>query len=482
MTVLLLGAAGVAFAISYRETASQLSGQINHDLRSDVSQLELALRLDQDDRVASVEVSALHYLGAQPFRSSSTLLFMLIPGQDAISNFGEVFGSGAPDDRETAAQQAAENRMSAAMRKPWLGLHDQHVVDVGKVRTLERAITVGGRRVVIGAGEPLLALHRAQEGLINAFMIAAVVLVLAVLLGSYLIGHRITAPLRRMAAVAARIDAGDISSRAPAPPNEHSEVGVLAASLNHMLDRIERGVATQREFVADASHELRTPLTVIQGQLEVLAHRSQEGADRGEIDRFARMVGVELARMRRIVDDLLLLAQAERQDFLHPEPIDVGPFLHEIWDSATLVANRSFELATVPEGKLRADPDRLAQALRNLINNAIDHTATGHGTIRLEASVIEPASLRIAIVDDGPGIPPEQLVRIFNRFHRVDSLRTEGIGGSGLGLSIVRAIVEAHGGTVGATNRLDGPSGAVFELVLPGFARSYSKVVPATRR
>jgi signal transduction histidine kinase len=173
--------------------------------------------------------------------------------------------------------------------------------------------------------------------------------------------------------------------------------------------------------------------------------------------------------MRRIVDDLLLLAQTERPDFLYLEPIELARFLEQLRDDATLIADRRFELGPVPAGRLQADPDRLAQALRNLINNAIDHTVAGTGIVRLEVARdgVGSGEVRISVLDDGPGIPPAEVERIFDRFHRAGAERASEFGGAGLGLAIVRAITEAHGGRVAASN-VDG-GGARFDLWLPGF-------------
>jgi signal transduction histidine kinase len=133
-----------------------------------------------------------------------------------------------------------------------------------------------------------------------------------------------------------------------------------------------------------------------------------------------------------------------------------------------LLADRRFELAgSVPEGVLDGDPDRLAQALRNLIGNAIEHTAPEVGVVRLRVETMHGGRLRLLVEDDGPGIPTEQRERVFDRFHRTDSARDRASGGTGLGLSIVRAIALAHGGDVSAGSSPEG--GARIELVLPGF-------------
>jgi signal transduction histidine kinase len=233
-----------------------------------------------------------------------------------------------------------------------------------------------------------------------------------------------------------------------------------------MLDRLGAAFAAQREFVADASHELRTPLTVIRGQLELLAATDSPTSE--EIERVERQVSSEIARIGRLVDDMLLLAQTERTDFLRPRPIDLGPFVSELWDGLSLTAERRFELDSPPEGTLLADPDRLAQALRNLARNAVEHTVAPDGLVRLEVEPVGTDRLLFAVLDDGPGIPASERDRVFARFHRTDPDRSRASGGAGLGLAIVQAIVEAHGGSVSAAQADSG--GARIEVELPGFS------------
>jgi signal transduction histidine kinase len=324
-------------------------------------------------------------------------------------------------------------------------------------------------QVIGGAGEPLSLVERAQNGVARAFALAGVVLLGLALLASYLAGARVSAPLRRMAQVATRVDAGDLGPRMETSGVRGDEVRVLAEAFNRMLDRLSEAFASQREFVADASHELRTPLTVISGQLEVLAAQKNPSSD--EVTRVERLVRAEITRVSRLVDDLLVLAQAERTDFLRVEPIDVRPFVTDLWDGLTLTAERRFELGTVADGTLEADPDRLAQALRNLARNAIEHTAEQDGLVRLDVKRLAPDRISFVVADDGPGIPEHERERVFERFHRTDSGRTRATGGAGLGLAIVRAIAEAHKGIVRVRDPQDG-RGATVELVLPRFASS----------
>ena len=404
---------------------------------------------------------------AQPYSSTSTLLFVLSPSAAPISNHPEVFGSPRPERGETEGEQAAEDESGRKLRRTQLGYSTQEVADVGHVRVLERSLSLGTTTVVVGAGEPLALVQRAQHGIARAFLIAGGIVLALALVASYLAGVRVTAPLRRMAAVAARVDAGDLEPRMETSQREGEEVRVLADAFNHMLSRLGEAFASQREFVADASHELRTPLTVIRGQLEVLA--AQRNPSEAEVRRVERLVQSEITRISRLVDDLLVLARSERVDFLHVNSVTLRPFVEDLWDGVSLTADRRFELGPVPDGSLQADPDRLAQALRNLAGNAISHTQAPEGRVRLEVQRASPDRVRFAVVDDGPGIPPEERERIFERFHRVEPGRARTDGGAGLGLAIVRAIAEAHGGQVRAVAPLNG-DGARLELVLPGFA------------
>ena len=254
--------------------------------------------------------------------------------------------------------------------------------DVGKVRLFKRRIRLSGAlSATIGAGEPLATIARAQRGVARAFILAALLALAGALLASYLVGSRLSRPLRRMAAVAARVDGGDLNPRIEQQDSQSDEVRTLADTFNHMLDRLTDAFAGQRAFVADASHELRTPLTVIRGQLEVLAAQRDPSGE--EVRRVEGLVQAEISRISRLVDDLLLLAKTEQIEFLRVEAIDLPAYVGELWDGMSLLAQRRFELGAVPHGTLRADPDRLAQALRNLLGNAIDHTAPDRGLVRL---------------------------------------------------------------------------------------------------
>jgi two-component system OmpR family sensor kinase len=224
---------------------------------------------------------------------------------------------------------------------------------------------------------------------------------------------------------------------------------------------VDEAFARQRRFVSDASHELRTPLTAIRGQLEVLGR--QRNPDGAEVRRVEGVVGGELARIERLVDDLLALARLDEGAPLRRRRFELSAFLR---DFAASDAGAGVALGPSPEGTLAADPERLTQVLRNLAANARRHAGPG-GRVEVSAAA-RGDRLTIRVDDDGPGIPPAERGRVFDRFHRSEAARDRDSGGSGLGLAIVGSIVELHGGRIRVE---DSPlGGARLAVELSGFA------------
>ncbi len=463
----------ITFVAVYSGTGSQLRHQIDSEIAGDSSELSHALAGSGARTTAQLRNVAAAYIRAQPFSSGSTLLYVLLPGAKPVTNRPELFAAQAPDDGETGKQQDEENHQAGRLLRAPAGYSTVMLPDVGELRLLRTSVQIPAANgalasgVVTGVGEPLATVARAQDGVSRAFILAGILSLAGALLSALLIGSGLTRPLRRMAAVAAEVDAGDLHHRIHDADRGAREVQVLADSFNHMLDRLADAFAGQRAFVADASHELRTPLTVIRGQLEVLA--AQEHPSREEVRRVEQLVQAEVGRITRLVDDLLVLARSEHTSFLRIEGVALEPFVTDLWDAFSLLdEQRRFELGPVPAGTLRADPDRLAQALRNLVGNAVAHTEPGSGRVLLHVERAADGWVRFVVEDDGPGIPEDQREAVFDRFHRTDAGRARASGGTGLGLAIVRAIAEAHQGTVRATESKLG--GARIELELPGFA------------
>jgi signal transduction histidine kinase len=286
---------------------------------------------------------------------------------------------------------------------------------------------------------------------------AAVVGIVAVAVGTLLarrLANRILAPVRAVTRTAQTIRETDLTQRIPVEGND--EIADLATTFNDMLDRLERAFTAQRRFTDDASHELRTPITIIRGHLEVMSDSPEDRAAT------LALVDDELDRAQRIVDDLLLLARAERPDFIRPRPTDVGELTDQVLEKARALGDRTWHADGRAEGSATLDGQRLTEALLQLAENAVRSTDAGAGI--WIGSARNPRSLRFWVRDAGPGIAPEQQQRIFERFHRLPEARARSEG-SGLGLAIVRAIAEGHGGRVELDSALG--RGATFTIVIP---------------
>jgi two-component system OmpR family sensor kinase len=278
-------------------------------------------------------------------------------------------------------------------------------------------------------------------------------------------------PLEGIGATAGAIAAGDLSRRVE-PATERTEVGRLGLALNAMLAQIEAAFEERRasenrlrRFVADASHELRTPLTSIRGYAELF----RRGADSRPEDLAKSMhrIEAEAARMGVLVDDLLLLARLDQGRPLEREPLDLARIVEEAVDSARAVEpDRPIDLELHSLTSVVGDEGRLRQAVDNLLDNARVHTPAS-SRVRVTLGPDAAAAVLLTVADEGPGLPAEVATRAFERFYRGDPSRSRSMGGAGLGLSIVAAIVEAHGGTV--TVRSEEGAGATFEVRLPPF-------------
>jgi two-component system OmpR family sensor kinase len=246
-----------------------------------------------------------------------------------------------------------------------------------------------------------------------------------------------------------------------------------------MLGRIENAFARQREseqqaraseermrrFVGDASHELRTPLTSIRGFAEL--HRIG-AANASDVDRTMSRIEDEATRMGLLVDDLLLLARLDQQRPLDRVPVDLLEIAHDVVEDARRIApGRTIDLhvdAAVPP-VATGDEARLRQVVHNLMANALTHTPADAAITVSVAVDVSAGQVVVEVADTGPGMAAEDTARVFERFYRADPARARSAGGSGLGLSIVAGLVEAHGGTVSASS--EPGAGATFRVELP---------------
>lgn len=301
----------------------------------------------------------------------------------------------------------------------------------------------------------------AQSDVEKTFLVIGAAALVAALLAGYLLAARTAAPLRRFAGTAAAVDAGDLSPRVEVDPSSAAELRTLGDSFNHMLDRLEDAFARQRSFVSDASHELRSPLTAIRGQIEVLARDPAPAA--ADVRRVEAATLAELRRVEALVEELLTLARLDEGVGPRRRELDAAAFLRE----AVAAAPGEADLGAITTGRIELDPDMVARVIRNLVENARRH-AGPHGQVTV-SSAAAAGRLRVDVDDDGPGIPPGERERVFDRFHRSDPARDRGSGGAGLGLAIARAIVEAHQGTIRAAESPAGGARVSFEL--PGLRR-----------
>jgi two-component system OmpR family sensor kinase len=331
---------------------------------------------------------------------------------------------------------------------------------------------VGGSVVLALPFDSIDATTRAMAMMVVWTALAAAIL--ATVFG-YLMVRRSLRPLKTVEQAAARIAAGDLSTRiASAPPG--TEVGHLTESLNTMLAQIEAAFAAReasearmRSFVSDASHELRTPLAAIRGYAELyrLGGLDSDEALSGAIKR----VEDESARMGLLVSDLLTLARLDASRPLARSPVDLVVLAADaIADVTALDPARRVSLERRPgEATVPGDEASLRRVVTNLVGNAVRHTPPGT-PIELAVGGWQPGWAALEVRDHGAGIPEAKRAKVFDRFYRMDGSRSRDSGGTGLGLAIVAGLVQAHGGTVEVVDTAGG--GATFRVLLPTAAPS----------
>lgn len=321
--------------------------------------------------------------------------------------------------------------------------------------------TVGTLRVYDRSVE---GLNRIEDTVLRSMRVATVAGVaatagVALLTGAWL-SRRITRPLQQLIEATRRIRDGDLRPRLPTDARD--EFGQVARAFNDMAAQLEKVEEMRRHLMADVAHELRTPLTIIQGQLELI----QQGVKPAGPETLLPIQD-EVMRLTRLVGDLhqLSLAEAGRLP-LEKRPTDLVPLLNRLVDNFRVEAEaKGVELAlTAPETAVSfVDPHRITQVFVNLIGNALRYSPAGG---KVDVSVAEvPGEVKVVVSDTGPGIAPEHLPHIFDRFFRTDEARSRDAGGTGLGLAIAKEFVEAHGGRIEAASTPG--KGASFTVTLP---------------
>jgi two-component system OmpR family sensor kinase len=329
------------------------------------------------------------------------------------------------------------------------------------------AFAISGGRVLVVA-VPLNEVDQTLQRLVLVEALVGAAVIIALIALGWVVIRVGLRPLERMGRVASEIAHGDLTRRV-SPDDQRTEVGRLGSSLNQMLAQIEQAFAARgesedrlRRFLSDASHELRTPLASIRGYAEVF--RLGAATEPDELERAMSRIEAEATRMGVLVENLLLLARLDELPEVQLIPVDLGELAeHAVQDTRAVAPEREVRLAANEQVRVLADPEQLRQVLANLTRNAVIHTPPETPIEIMLRREGDRAVLEVR--DHGPGLPADAGDRVFDRFWRTDGGRSRGRGGAGLGLAIVRAIVQAHHGEVHASNAPDG--GAVFRVTLP---------------
>ncbi len=322
-----------------------------------------------------------------------------------------------------------------------------------------------GRGLGPGAGGGAAYLAQAQQEAITTIVLVAILAAAVASLVGIVIAWWITRPLVRLERAAASVASGDLSARSGVA-GRGDELGSLGRSFDAMAADLERSEAARRRFFADAAHEMKTPLAVIEATTAAVLDGVYPHDDRhlATIRDQARLLG-------RVVDDLRTVSLAEAGALpLAITPVRPGELAEAaVAGFAARARERGVEVVAEvaePSPTARADPDRVGQALNALLDNASRYAPAGSRiTVRVEPSPAGSPTVRLTVLDAGPGIPPADLPHVFDRFYQADPARDRTTSTSGLGLAIARALAEAHGGSVGAANRPEG--GAAVWLELP---------------
>ncbi len=322
--------------------------------------------------------------------------------------------------------------------------------EIGRILYLTQPIVIQEevRGIVVAAQITAGEVKEAIDAVKISLLIWLIVLMLAAL-AAWIASGKVLNPLQNLSQTVSSIDESDLEQRIAVTGS--GEIAQLTKSFNQMMQRLQKVFHSQRELLNDAGHELRTPITIIRGHLELMGNDPQEQQETLDI------VLDELDRMNRLVNNLILLAKAERYDFLHQETIDIALFTQEIYTKITKLAQRNWQIRARGRGHLQGDRQRLTQAIINLAQNAVQHTETTDSIIFGSKSDRDTVSFWIQ--DTGEGFAPRERKVIFQRFTRAANNHRYSQG-QGLGLSIVQAIAQAHQGKVVANGNLG--KGAIF--------------------
>ncbi|WP_265442695.1 sensor histidine kinase [Flexivirga meconopsidis] len=367
-----------------------------------------------------------------------------------LDRTGAVVASSAPGDQAPlSADRPRPNTSSVRGERRWY-----RPGDVETPLIVSQGVRSGGRDFVIQVSSSQQAQHEAISTDVKILLLGTPVLtVLAALLAWWVSGLAL-APVQRMRREVDEIEARSLDTRVEVP-RQQDEIAALATTLNRMLDRLEHAQGEQRRFVADASHELRSPLATLQAAVEL-------ATDDDEWRQVAPTVRDEIGRMTGLVNDLLLLAQLDERPATGTEEVDLDDIAQaevQRWRGDSTIQVRYVGSPARGRGRQRA-VERIA---RNLVDNAVRHARS---EVVVSTTTGRDGAAVLTVDDDGPGIPAADRGRVFDRFVRLDSSRSRGQGGFGLGLAIVRDLARSSGGDVVVAESPSG--GARFVVTLPG--------------
>jgi two-component system OmpR family sensor kinase len=412
--------------------------------------------------------------GGRIFVRPDSVTLVVSPGADPV-------GLASGRENETTTLSSASMRRLEAVPQDGSG----HAVTVEGVRYRTMATTTSAGVLVV-QGQRTNEIDNTVNSMVTWFALLTLLGVGIAGVAGTLLVRRQMRPLYAVAETAREVSTQELSSgdtsietRVPEElTDDETEVGKVGSALNTLLDHIDEALAARhrseqqvRQFVADASHELRTPLATIHGYAE-LSRRQLTGAGADDAEALLLALGkveTEANRMTDLVADLLLLARLDSGRPLERQEVDLTRLLLEAVADAQVVApDHKWQLALPDEPvTVVGDEARLHQVITNLLSNARSHTPAGTTVTVTAASYDDHVS--VSVHDDGPGLPPDLVGEAFDRFTRGDSSRTRASGGAGLGLSLVSAIAEAHGGSAAVTSR---PGDTTFMVTLPRPANS----------
>ncbi|RIK67054.1 MAG: hypothetical protein DCC65_07485 [Planctomycetota bacterium] len=341
----------------------------------------------------------------------------------------------------------------------------------GQMRVLTRYCEVPGvLPFVLQVGLNMGTFNTSRSSLRQIFLMVVPVGLLLAGVASWLLARRSLSPIRRIAREAQALTAAQLDRRMP-PPDAMDEVGEMVVTVNQMLDRLEDAFRAQERFVADAAHELKTPVAVVIGGAQVIAQKERTPT---EYNRF--LVGLldEMRRLNQMVDSLLTLARADAgMPLIGAEEVSINEIVADVvqrWQplaqqkSVRLVASLAMPTGEEPEPLVLGDPELLDSMVGNLVQNGVRYSPEGEA-VDVEVRLVA-RSARITVRDRGPGIPPEHLDRVFERFYRVPRVESGGGSGTGLGLAIAKGVTRLHKGSIHVANRDSGGCEFVVELPL----------------